>query len=481
MRENLFIASLTTFDLITRTTIDDTSDVPTAFALRLEMDDWTFDFVAGQDDVNNFHVRNEAGEDFRHVFVRSPNESSPLTMRISLVEVHHGKMVHHGENCEASLLVFELRFQSKLQERRYQSVIVTLEFFDKGGNNKRNPVVVELAPDRMHWLGKTTFDKTTKYGASLDIKASVPVVSGGPSVHWDVEETKHPKFKATLTGEQGASKGQNRENAVTWSMQENKNEAVGIPSFLQTSVLLKRSHSGSFYAKLRVTSQVDIRSATRRSLPITTDRDKIIDPVTFTPGKVQMKNTSVTGIKADDLLHMEKLPINEYFKVNNSDEDPLNPPFPEIVPATNSAVQKDPLIPAAVHTANVNAQKGAVIPEAPAPVHATNTDVQKEPLSPAAPVQTTDRNVHAYLLGSVASATAPTSKTMESVVLVPDRQSTAAELALKAVLKAAEATKVASKAAQAAADAAEEALEAVSKAAKAVARAAEEKQVLSSE
>jgi hypothetical protein len=164
---------------------------------------------------------------------------------------------------------------------------------------------------------------------------------------------------------------------VTWSIQENKNEAVGIPSFLQTSVLLKRSHSGSFYAKLRVTSQVDIRSATRRSLPITTDRDKIIDPVTFTPGKVQMKNTSVTGIKADDLSHMEKLPINEYFKVNNSDEDPLNPPAPEIVPATNAAVQKDPLIPAAVHTANVNAQKG--------------------PLSPAAPVQTTDRNVHTDL------------------------------------------------------------------------------------
>jgi hypothetical protein len=107
----------------------------------------------------------------RTVFVRSPNESSPLTMRISLVEVHHGKMVHDGENCEASLLVFELRFQSKVQERRYQSVMVTLEFFDKGGNNKRNPVVVELAPDRMHWLGKTTFDKTTKYGASLDIKA----------------------------------------------------------------------------------------------------------------------------------------------------------------------------------------------------------------------------------------------------------------------------------------------------------------------
>jgi hypothetical protein len=113
-------------------------------------DNWSVDFIEDED-ANKFHLPNEIGEDFRRVFARSPNESSPLTMRIKLVEVHHGKMVYEREACQASLLVFELRFQSKLQKRRYQSVAVTLEFFDKGRNNRRNPVVVHIAPDRMHW------------------------------------------------------------------------------------------------------------------------------------------------------------------------------------------------------------------------------------------------------------------------------------------------------------------------------------------
>jgi len=448
------------------------------------MDDWTFDFVAGAEDANNFHLRNDAGEDFRPVFARSPNESSPLTMRISLVEVHHGKMTHEGDPWLASLLVFEMRFQSKLQERRYQSVEVTLEFFDKDGNNRRNPLVVRMAPDRMHWLDKTTYDRTAKYGASLDIKASAPMVSGGPSVHWDVEEKKQPKFKATVTGEPHSSRGSNLngENAVTWSMQENKDQTTGIPTFLQASVLLKRSHNAPFYAKLRVKSEVDIVSATRRSLPITTDRDKIIDPVTFRPGgEAQLKNTSATGIKEGDLLHMETLPINTYFKVNNSDEDPLNTATPATAPATNTEAKKEPPSPAppvAVHTTNIDAQKAPLIPAAPAIEQITNRDVHTEPLSPPSPVPTTDRYVQSELLGPAAPTTAPATKAMDGVVLVPDNPPKAAEVALKAVLKAAEAAKAASKAAQVAAEAAQEALEAVSEAAEAVARAAaEEKQV----
>ncbi len=85
----------------------------------------------------------------------------------------------------------------------------------------------------------------------------------------------------------------------------------------------------------------------------------------------------------------------------------------------------------------------ALVPAAPAVEQTINRDLQREPLNPTAPVRATDTNIHNDLPDAVAPATAPATKTIDSVVLVPDNRPRAAELALKAVLKAAEAAKVA--------------------------------------
>jgi hypothetical protein len=295
-------------------------------------------------------------------------------------------------------------------------------------------------------------------------------------VHWDVDTTQPLHFKATLTGEPHSGKGQSMENAVTWSMQENEDEATGVPSFLQTSVLLKRSHNLPFYAMLRVKSAVDMVSTSRRSFSITTDRDKRIDPVTFTPGKVQVNNASATGINKEDLKHMEKLPINSYFKVNLSEEDPLTPAPPETTQTTKKDTEKASGI-ASDHSANPGEPEGFPVSPAPAVKHTANSDAKKEPSSPIAPVQATDKTGQTDSPSAATEEIIATEKTKDGGLLVPEIPPTAIQVALQAVSKAAEATRVASKAAQESAEAVQKAFEAVSRAAEAVERAAEEKQI----
>lgn len=300
--------------------------------------DFSVDLVAEGDD-NAFHMANLPGENFRRVLAQTTSEKSPLNMRIKIVEVHHGKMIHEDEECAATLLIFEFRFQSRVDGRRYQSVTVTLDFFDKAGTSRHDPVVVDLAPDRMHWLNKTTYDRRTKLSTSAGVSGgSTGVASADAKVAWEMEQTKPLKFKATLTGNPARSKGKvGDENAVTWTMKENGDAEDGVPSFLQTAVLLKRPYGGAFEARLHVRSDVDMVSAGLRALPVRSDKDKLIDPVAFTPGRKQVHNNKVSGITEADLESMETIDLSKLFKVNLSEEDDLTPGAPGAVAAAAAA------------------------------------------------------------------------------------------------------------------------------------------------
>lgn len=120
--------------------------------IRIDMDGFSFDIdlAATEGQANNFHLPNLPGQDFRRIFAQTTNERSPLYMRIKLAELHHGKTLHDGDGCLATLLVFEIRFQSQLQHCRYQSASVTVEFLDVDRDSKHGPAVVALGPDRMH-------------------------------------------------------------------------------------------------------------------------------------------------------------------------------------------------------------------------------------------------------------------------------------------------------------------------------------------
>ncbi|KFA66842.1 hypothetical protein S40285_07380 [Stachybotrys chlorohalonatus IBT 40285] len=308
----------------------------------------TIDFIPSLDPKGvetAFRLPNKPGQDFRTSLVRTPqSSSSPLTTDIKIVEVHHGRLTYQQgsraqeadekiiEESEATLLLFHIAFESRSQDRRYKSALVRFEFFDKTRDERRHPEVYSFAPARTHWLRKTTYDKTTTHGASLGASTGGGPVGGEAGVHWERQTAKTVDSKALIVGRSYLSAGKEREgdNAVEWSMQENKDKSDGVPTFLQAAVLLKRSQSEQFYIKVHVNSNVDNVSKFSRTVSrdshrvfLRSDEDPIIDDVCLRSGQLQMNNLNITGIKQSDRDHMERLEIDKYWQVNQSEEDVL--------------------------------------------------------------------------------------------------------------------------------------------------------------
>ncbi|KAK4222101.1 hypothetical protein QBC38DRAFT_101070 [Podospora fimiseda] len=392
------------------------------------MDDSDFSFEVGfvptERQDNNFRLSNLPGHDFRRTFAETTNERSPLYMRIRLAELHHGSMVHDGKKHFATLLLFEFRFESRLQDNRYESARITFDFLDKEGESKRDPVVVALAPDRMHWLNKTSYDRTTRYG----VQAGGELGGAELGVHWEVEQTKQKRFKATVTGSPTHIRGKlgDDSNAVMWTMQENKDGSrEGIPSFLQAAVLLARRFNTPFIAKLNVKTDVNFASLGHRALPFTTDKDSVIDLVTLRPEETQMVNSSSLGITDQDLEHMERLQVERYFSVNLSEEDPLITPDPR-TPAPSSVPATQPTLVAASEPDTPDSAAPVPSPLVPPRAPATNPETGASTPSPAAP-----------LLGRQPLANAAPSAV--AVVVAAAKAAAAASQAVELAARAAEA------------------------------------------
>ncbi|KAJ3531936.1 hypothetical protein NM208_g8658 [Fusarium decemcellulare] len=289
------------------------------------MDEFDFD-LHPEGEHGDFRVRNLAGEDFRTLLVDTPNASSPLSIKINLIEAHHGQMQNdQAQVVGASLIVLDMRFMSSEEGRRYKRIVVDLEFFDKesfrgGKKTDHLPIVASLAPKDRHWLNKTTREKHVQYGTTTTAGANVIPVTLEAGAHWEVDYSKSTSFKATVQGRTVRSiRYSPKENGVQWTMEENKDQDDGVPSFLRAAVLLHRtpeSSSRPFLARVNVNSTVDLGSQSRRMCSFTTDTDNCIDTVAFHPDKTQFRNHSFTGITPADLKDMGALPIHKYFRIN---------------------------------------------------------------------------------------------------------------------------------------------------------------------
>ncbi|KAI1195867.1 hypothetical protein F5X97DRAFT_345266 [Nemania serpens] len=268
---------------------------------------------------NSLHTQNPEDEQFRTILAATEKaHGSPLTMKVTITEVHHGKLRWDRRDFKGTLLLFHFQFRSKVVVgRRCKKSSVTLEFSDPGGDMSHYPAVFKVAPspEEDRYLNRTERERERTVWAELNMKP--PWVDIGGSSEY--KDTKPPEFSASLITDTHWSdnKSGGPQDAVTWSMEENAAQEDGVPSFLQTAVLLRRTRTKAFRVQLRVRIEVDWGSNSRGLLVFRSDADKIIDPILLTPGTAQegVDNSYITGVTDQDLLAMESLPMSNYYTI----------------------------------------------------------------------------------------------------------------------------------------------------------------------
>ncbi|KAI1735425.1 hypothetical protein F4680DRAFT_452895 [Xylaria scruposa] len=270
---------------------------------------------------NSLHTLNPKDEQFRTILAATEKaDESPLTMKVTIREVHHGRLKWERRSFEGTLLLFNVQLKSKAVSHRYRKASVTLEFYNPEGKMSHDPAVFKVAPspEEDRYLNRTEWSREKMVGANFDIKPSWADIGGSS----ESKDTGPVNFSARLITDTHWSddKSSGPENAVTWSMEENTGQEDGIPSFLQAAVLLRRVTTKAFRVQLRVTSGVDWKSNARRLLRL---KSEVIDPILLTPGITQegVSNSYITGITNQDLLAMENLPMSNYYKVTHPAEE----------------------------------------------------------------------------------------------------------------------------------------------------------------
>lgn len=227
----------------------------------------------------NFRTKNAPGQNFRTNLVDRGNQ---LVTKVRLVGITHGELAG-GEEL-ATLLVFEFRFVAT-GGRRFTRAKVTMVFESPDGKMDLDPIVHSIAPEDTWALNKTEKVQDTKLGSNAGVNAGLGPAGAELGVVWEVSETKTQKYFVSLSGVKRLMRAgwDGEENAVVWTLEENKHTKDGIPTFLRAAVLLSRPDDVPFSFKVKVDTQVDMVGELRSMFGA--ERKDPIDPVEIDPTK----------------------------------------------------------------------------------------------------------------------------------------------------------------------------------------------------
>ncbi|KAJ8123119.1 hypothetical protein ONZ43_g855 [Nemania bipapillata] len=266
---------------------------------------------------NSVLARNQEDEEFLRMLARSERgQGSPLSMKVAIRELHHGKLQWRGRPFEGTLLVFQFQLCNESEGHRYRVASVTLEFDEPNGEASHDPAVFKVAPspENDRCLNRVGLSRE-KLDANASLQPSWTDTGGAYK-----NMGNSTKFHATLSSDVHCSYNKRGEygNVVTWTWEENTGAESGIPPVLQAAVLLRRVTTQPFSMKLRARAAVDWNSNNLRLLGVRSDVKDILRPILFIPGTDQkwMNNSDITAIRNQDLLAMEKLPIENYYDIS---------------------------------------------------------------------------------------------------------------------------------------------------------------------
>ncbi|KAF5707709.1 hypothetical protein FGLOB1_6780 [Fusarium globosum] len=254
-------------------------------------------------------VRNHPEDPFqrRNIVDRT---SSSYAIKAQLIGVVHGHISARTE-MPATLLVFSFRFLPRRRNVRIKSVSIRVEIHGDVGC----PTISAIAPDGQI-DANIIEERMVNANAGAGITGAMGLDFGGNMLAQRTSNVVLFGYRSAL------------ENALSWTINEDPILKVGVPSYLQTAILLLRSSGGIFKANVNV--KADVSGFSFRNL-----QDGMLesedDPVIFDPGAYPVIPNDLAGL---DLHHLGSVDLSRLCKVQNiidDDEIPLRETFGQTV------------------------------------------------------------------------------------------------------------------------------------------------------
>ncbi|KAK6330872.1 hypothetical protein TWF718_003069 [Orbilia javanica] len=253
------------------------------------------------DGGSSYRTKNEEGSNYRNHLIDS---GETLVTQADIKHIAHGTLRQDGDL--ATLLVFEFRFisTSLKEKRRFKSASITLKFEDVGGDERLEPEVFRIAPENSHYLNPTTRTRDISHSFGGGVFGGLDIAGAELGYEMEFHETKLSNHATRLSGMKRVSgRSYGNPNTVIWSLRENTHMKDGIPSFLRTSILLRRKHGAVFRAFITVETIVDFKTEVRRL----TGREGTdpVDPFDIDPDLEYPEDLKTAKINLDSLEDLD--------------------------------------------------------------------------------------------------------------------------------------------------------------------------------
>ncbi|KUI72494.1 hypothetical protein VM1G_08016 [Cytospora mali] len=180
-----------------------------------------------------------------------------LTVKCDLAQVIHGTFVEGGS--PATLIVFQFAFVPRGNRQRFKDAEITIQF--------SSGEVRKMAPDGSWAMMPSETQQELSHSISPGLEAGLGASKATMGYTWQLKTSQNIKHHSTMAGFKRSLKQAGRvkktDNTVVWGLNENPRTKSGIPSFVQTAVLLVREKADEeplgqkFKADITIRGEVD--------------------------------------------------------------------------------------------------------------------------------------------------------------------------------------------------------------------------------
>ncbi|KAJ3579866.1 hypothetical protein NPX13_g695 [Xylaria arbuscula] len=253
------------------------------------MSDFAITLAEEGDAHSALRAKNLEGEDFRDVLINQGNNGPKFIARAEIVGLASGHLRENGPL--ATMIVFRFYFVNleTNPSRRFVSAKIKVEFSDVRSRGNMDPEVIAISPE-----GEVHLDMTKReIDDEKSIHASIAkFVDFG--FEWKVAQKREKEYYVKQLGIKFNSRTTftGSDNMAIWQLVEHTGKKKGIPSFLQTAVLLQRRGDDKVVMKIGIETETDalstMKAARKRLFGGATTEP--VDPVHISPKMFRIRN-----------------------------------------------------------------------------------------------------------------------------------------------------------------------------------------------